>query len=479
MTPSEKRAFRIASRTHGDQTKAYVRLFDLVEAATEAPPADLADQMKGIATPESIPVLRSYLYQQILRTIRERSSDRSPGIAVWLLIEEARILFRKGLNDDARDYLSKARVRAERWEMHAQLQEIESLEANLSSRNDDAATQLDSFEERERQHAAHGELLRLNHVVGRLSAELHLGPALPDSPDRRRFDTILEELPEEPPPESAYRRRSSWHYARATHAFGTYDLDRALVETEALIAHFTSDPRRVDEAPEELFRQVNNRLLLLQRMGREEEFLAVLAETRTEFATILSSRRQGDELTRISAAGTLWMREAIFCVEREQYERLVGIAEEIDAELSPDVRQEQSVFWAILFHICAIGQTMVGDVRTALRWNTRTLDIEIPDRPEIMFAPRALQIILHHKLGNATLVSSLLRRLPREAPEGEHFAEAGEAIIEFVRAYVLRSRTKRSQNRLQRAVEGIDRLLSGRRGAVLIGHVPFGRMAGE
>lgn len=479
LTPSEKRAFRIASRTHGEQKKAYVLLFDIVEASTEGPPSDLAEALDGAAAVGSIPVLKNYLYRQILRVIREHGPDRAPGIRVWQTIEEARILYGKGLYRDARIHLEKARAIAERWEMHTQLQEIASIESNLRAENDDAATQLSSFKERIDLHDARREFLVLSNIVGRLSQELHRGPVYSDSIDRARYDRIIEELPEEPPPAEAYRRRSTWHYARATHAFGTLDFEGALRETSALIDHFSADSKRIDEAPEELVRQVSNRLLILHRLGRFEEFEAALCDARTTFDGLLTKRRRGDDPIRLQTAGTLWMREAIFRIEQRDYQRVSEIADEIEDAGLEELRQEQSIFWAILFHLCAIGSTMSGDLPRGVEWNTRTLAIDLSSRPEVTFAPLCLQIILHTKLKNHTLVTSLLRRLPRGVPTDPHFESPATALIELVRGLANLNRTARSRNRVQRAIENVNKSLLEDKGVVIFGHTPFVAIAKE
>ncbi len=476
LTPSEKRAFRIASRTHGEQQKAYVHLFDLIEGSPEGATIDLAKELEGIAAAESIPVLKSYLYRQLLRVIREHSSERSPGITVMLMIEEVRILHAKGLTEDASAHLQRAEAIAKRWEMHMPLQEIAGIASSLKAEQDDASSQLDSFEHRVRLHEERGELIHLDQLVGRLSAELHKGRAPADSEDRERYDMILAELPVEPPPFDAYRRRAAWHYARSTHAFGTSDVEGALKETEALIALFNAEKKRVDEAPNELIRQINNRLLLLHRLGRSEEFLTALEEARETLDGLISKRRQGDERTRLNALSTLWMREAIYAIEREMYERLVEISREIEEVGIEEVRQERSVFWTALFHLCTIGWTMTGDLRRALDWNTRTLEVPRTSRTEVRFAPICLQVILHHKLGNGDLVTSLLRRLPREVPTDQRFAGPAATMIELVRATIHLGKSTRSKNRLLKAIESVEENEREPTGNLIFGHTPFVEM---
>lgn len=134
-TPAEKRHFRLFSGIQGGE-KQYMELFDQLEivvssaVSPENYPVFESQVKQSLSEKEKIkpshfPVIKSYLYNQLLQSLRVSKEDRpGPESRICLWTREAELLEEKGLYGQAYTRLEKARRLAEKYEKHYLLVEI-------------------------------------------------------------------------------------------------------------------------------------------------------------------------------------------------------------------------------------------------------------------------------------------------------------------------------------------------------------------
>ena len=119
LTKGEKRYFKLYARARSAHKKDinYVSLFDVIERQNEYSEEKI--KRLGLVRPEHLPMLKNYLYKLILeslRALKNKSGDIDSRIAA--LLENARIMRDKGLENEQVRYLAKAKqlaVKYERW----------------------------------------------------------------------------------------------------------------------------------------------------------------------------------------------------------------------------------------------------------------------------------------------------------------------------------------------------------------------------
>ena len=119
MSKGEKRFFKLyaVSRSASNQDLNYLTLFDAIEKQKAY------DEQKikrlGLVRDEHLPMLKNYLYNLVLaslRVLRNKSKDADTSIAN--LLENARIMRDRGLEEESLSFLAKARdlaLKYERW----------------------------------------------------------------------------------------------------------------------------------------------------------------------------------------------------------------------------------------------------------------------------------------------------------------------------------------------------------------------------
>ncbi len=121
MSKSEKRYFKQASSVHtiGEENN-YVVLFDAIEAQVHSGRVydeSLVKQKLGSRFDGQLPVVKNYLYNEVLVALRRYHSSADTDVIVQSLIEQYDILYGRALFRQAGDMLKKAKRIAEETEL--------------------------------------------------------------------------------------------------------------------------------------------------------------------------------------------------------------------------------------------------------------------------------------------------------------------------------------------------------------------------
>lgn len=95
LTKSEKRYFRLGTK-HQKGTKEYIELFDLLERSPVFNEALHQQLSKSLPWPKIDPA-RKHLYKVIMKSLRQFESDKDVEAQLMNLLQDARILYNKGL----------------------------------------------------------------------------------------------------------------------------------------------------------------------------------------------------------------------------------------------------------------------------------------------------------------------------------------------------------------------------------------------
>lgn len=127
LSGPEKRYFKLmASLQKGE--KNYLRLFDAIDAQVEYDEQEIRKQFQEEGFARQLHVAKHYLYTLILKSLRGYYPRLSVGIQLREMLADARILYERGLAEQCRQTLEKAKKLAEGYERHLELLEIIQLE---------------------------------------------------------------------------------------------------------------------------------------------------------------------------------------------------------------------------------------------------------------------------------------------------------------------------------------------------------------
>ncbi len=125
MNKAEKRQFKIACRAErgSAETALFVQLFDLLDRMRDYDEEIIFKKAPDIKRTQ-LPNLKRHLYRQILTTLRNLHSTRSPDMALREQLDFAKVLYNKGLYQQSLRILEKAEEAARQSQLNVLLLEV-------------------------------------------------------------------------------------------------------------------------------------------------------------------------------------------------------------------------------------------------------------------------------------------------------------------------------------------------------------------
>ncbi len=115
LTKTEKRYFKMFSSVNS-RDKNYIRLFDLMNKQEVYNEQEVIEKLNDPKATKHFPVLKKYLSDQVLRSLRNFNSGESIDIQVQSQLIDIEVLFRKGLVRQCSKLIRKARELAVKHE---------------------------------------------------------------------------------------------------------------------------------------------------------------------------------------------------------------------------------------------------------------------------------------------------------------------------------------------------------------------------
>lgn len=190
MSKSEKRYFVLDAKKSGRTSSRYLSLFDAVNKQEEYDEEPLKQQFAANLSSD-----KAYLYEAILRSMRDYRSQSSKAAQVKERLMDARYLYERGLYDQSTERIAEAKAMAAELEDQFTLLEI-NREEQVSLFDRRARVQLEHIEtlneEREGTLRAIDEELKYLDLYYRLLLELHRDF---NTNDDLRIETLRSRLP--------------------------------------------------------------------------------------------------------------------------------------------------------------------------------------------------------------------------------------------------------------------------------------------
>lgn len=133
MSKSEKRYFRLyASRLQNNENRKFIQLFNLVEKQRIYDEARLLRKAKDL-NPAQLPNLKAHLYRQLLQGLKLHNASGSIDIQLRNFVDQARILYNKGLYVQCIRLLDKVKKQAVSYDRSVILLDVIELEKSALS----------------------------------------------------------------------------------------------------------------------------------------------------------------------------------------------------------------------------------------------------------------------------------------------------------------------------------------------------------
>jgi len=421
MSPSEKRYFTLDAKKSGRKASRYLKLFQLVNDMEVYDEAVLRARY-----PRSLPFDKGYLYDAILRSMRDYRSSKSRYAQIKERLLDARYLFEHGLYDQCEVRLEEGCRLAEELDDHLSL-----LELNREFRRLAPVTKRPGYEEYLRDCAAREQdLLELIGEEGeylglyeQLATRVIREFALREESQRTAFLAKFPAVRLEQPPQTA-PARLRYHQCRALFHQLLGDFEQVMAAFSDVLDWWEAHPKYKEEEYHGYIIDMSNLLHAYITNGQGHLLPQLIRQLESAQPDTETARRihfQKVAIYRLISHINLGLREAI-----EPLMETIG--EGLDKFNIPAATRSALLFnMALLlftrdrFDDCLLWcGRLIGDRKNAYRQDIRT-------------AIYLLQLAAAYEIGDAQLLEATYRATYR------YFQKQGAAAVGSFEGLVLES----------------------------------------
>ncbi|HET7153503.1 MAG TPA: hypothetical protein VFJ29_07025, partial [Candidatus Kapabacteria bacterium] len=201
LTPSEKRHFKLSSNLQKKENKKYLLLFTALEKLPMYDEKRLRETLKGQSFLKELHVIKAYLFESILKSLRTQRGNDIPVLNIYQLIEDNQILSQRGLRELGEKKLEKAEKLAKKQELPILSVQIFSDELSHATRKAYTVGNIAYIRSRFAGIRRHLQALKTDHTLAELSYLLStkqfLGKTQQESNVTQETNRLLEQAQKE------------------------------------------------------------------------------------------------------------------------------------------------------------------------------------------------------------------------------------------------------------------------------------------
>ena len=436
LTRAEKRHFRLFVRRNQQVNSEilFLQLFDQLERSGEYDEEFLLRKIEGIKKSQ-LSNLKAHLYKQLLISLRLLNRNRDEEIQLREQIDYARILYNKGLYNQALDILDKVKKKALNFEFLVVALEIAQFEKLIEGQHITRSIE-GRAEELSRECGLLAKQIALTDRFSNLAMQLYgyyLKRGLASGEEDLYF---VQSLFESLLPDTPYEQLTFWgkiYYCQAYHWYHHIRQEFALCHryNQRWVDLFQESPQMVSLKPDLYLKGLHNHLTNLFNMWQHDRYkaaLELLIKFPEDYPGISDFNTEGlYQLHRFTHLIMLHFLEGRFTDGLKLVPELTEIID--SSRYNWDDHRNMLFYYRIA---CLYFGS--GDNDTAIDYLNRIINQRSPDyRSDIQAYARILSLICHFEMGNIQLVEYQVKSVYRFLSKVEHLQETLQVIFKFLR----------------------------------------------
>lgn len=411
LSPPEKRYFKLFASRQGDK-KSYMDLFNALDEMDTYDEKKLRKKLGKASLGKQLPVLRNYLAELILRSLRSYYDERSADARIMNLIRETEVLFSKSLYRMCAKLLLRAEQLAAKNEKFYLLLEVYRWQRRLVT-----AEMKEGFGEELRQNIQkEAELFRLMENVrgyNELFTESVLivkkyHTEIRSAEEKEPYDRLMMHplLSDESMALSFEARLRFWQL-HSNAAVTSRDLEKGYYCNLKQVKLFEENPLQMEALFDMYLESINNlmnRSMQLKKFDEVKELLEKLNRLTEEYPSLMSEQVRVKTFARVSNQFlSLHLDQGSIS---EALHRIPQLEEGLE-HYGNRMNWEQKL---VLCYNLAYVYFMNGKYSDALRHTNAIIDEADPElRQDLQSFARIMQLIIHTELHNMDALPYFIR----------------------------------------------------------------------
>lgn len=437
MTPSEKRYFKRfglvqQKNSSSEQTnKQYMLVFDAINDQSQYNEAALIEQFEGYSFVKNFSEIKKYLFQQILKALRNYHAQHSVDSQLYNFLSDINILYQKELYNECGKVINKAKKLAKRYEKYTVMLLLNEWKRNVlrishHHKGMKQYLEVDSLEDQASIRAMQNETAYFNESMA-ISFEVR---------QKGTNGGVPLNIPSPKEPPITFRAKRYYFLKQSTQGYLEHDGAQVFKASSDDVALFEAQPHFINYSPKQYFVALANLLdccasrlaynhyfdlyfdktmLLLDSQGFDKEFKA--------------KEKLWAYLNRVKAYG--WRKD--YCEELTQSRwDLLHLHEEVRTQNYQTTDLDVYIQDALLR-----SALILGDFSAALEAYNDFLELQLGNyREDLQMETRLFGLIPHYEFGNWQLLESLVRSVQRLIERKYHQFQLGRLFVQAVKTCV-------------------------------------------
>ncbi|KAA3641467.1 MAG: hypothetical protein DWQ02_00505 [Bacteroidetes bacterium] len=415
LNKAEKKYFKSFANQFRDSTESnYVQLFDLIEAQEVYNEAEIKAKLTNRKFAKNLPFSKNYLYNLLLKCLRNYHSEKSIRIQIREAYINASILFDRRLNNQALRILTKAEKLATAYQLHHELLAI-NLFQRILTRSFPTKGTMEKMKALQSKFTNALDQIQREHLLQSHYEELYV-ISQPRHAPIEKLDEIFKQyqnsidqlIPQEP---ASFNELSIRCWTNSVYFRRKKQFEKSIHHQEILITFFKDHPNFLKEYQLRYFGIINNYLGLLISNYKGTETGKKVQQVIQEFENIVPNNSQ----LRIHKYDILYYLKIIYYLRTRQYENAKLLAPEVWNFLKRYHHHLSQTRRITVYYNFSFALFMAREYMKSLDWLEFLLENYDPKvLPDATFFARRLQILNHFELNNDILVEHLMRSMLRK-----------------------------------------------------------------
>jgi len=434
LEKSEKRHFKLyIKRSSANEELKIIQLFDALDKMTEYDEKILLKKLSPVTKPQ-LANLKSHLYKQLLAALRLLKSTENIDLQLSELLDNARVLYNKGLKLQAFKMLEKAKEIAKANHKYNYLAQVISLEKKIETLHITRS----SIEKTEVLATEAAEISRHIYDVVKLSNLALLlyrwyvqnGHARNDQDEERLKVFFKNHLPANTQIVTDFYERLYLYQSYCWYAFIRQDFLMYYRYSRKWIDLFEEEPAMVSVETGHYVKGMHNLLNAHFDLRNFQQFEIVLRQFEAFAKTPAANRHDNFRIHTsiyINGAKLNWH------LMSGTFKEGLLLVEDIEAKMNEYALYIDRHRILVFNYKIATLYFGSGDYETCIDYLQRIINENMNLRIDLQCYARLLHLMAHYELGNDAIIESLIKSVYRFMAKMKNLTKVEEEMFKFVR----------------------------------------------
>lgn len=433
LNKSEKGYFKKYSKLHGHGDKKYLKLFDTLNMLGSYNKNKIEAVFKKEAKSRQLSVIKSYLYELILKSLEAYHYNIAAELRSG--INQAEILYEKGLFRQCKHLLGKIKKLAWQYESYVTLYEISRIEENIARQSRPTDIQkhkanyknildvLDKLINIETYAELEGSLF----IIAR-----NYGHGISDLVKEKYKKIVNSPWLKTEAKTNTLKSKLTFNKIHSLYYLFTYDYKNALPYAQKETVLLESNPKYIVANPFAYVISLSKLSNILSRLKKYDTAVQVIQKIKTiehNFNITL------DHQKKMMVFNSSHMAELSMYKSSAQFNKIDMVLPGMLEGLQKYGGTMDAVTKSIHFHNISYMKFGNKQYKQSLEWVNKIFNLLPREelRPDIYYHAMAFRLIIHFELGNLELLSYLLKSFYRAFHQNQNLRRAELILLELIR----------------------------------------------